>query len=78
MIRVQYYIGTRDTAEVFASLYETVSSDDVTCATTSAGWGTDGKDIILLSKTPTGDAYLTFMVLKWSHLKDFTMDQIPA
>lgn len=79
MIRVQFYIGTKTCAEISTSLYkeEGVGPDDVMVATTSAAWGTSGNDVIMLSKTPAGDAFLTFMVLKWRQYKDFVMDEIP-
>lgn len=77
MLRVQYYIGNREPEEVFSSLYEGVSPDDVLAVTTSAAWGKSGRDIILLSKTPAGEAFITFMIMKWSQHKDFILDEIP-
>jgi hypothetical protein len=77
MLRVQYYIGTKTLEDITTSLYEYISPDDVLCATTSAAWGTNGNDVIILSKTQAGVEFLTFMVLKWSHLKDFVLDEIP-
>jgi hypothetical protein len=79
MLRVQYYIGNKTCEEICASLYrdEDVSPSDVFVATTSASWGSSGNDVIMLSKTPAGDAFLTFMILKYSQYKDFVMDEIP-
>jgi hypothetical protein len=76
MLRVQYHIGERDSKEIFDSLYKDVSRNDVIAAITT-GQGASGKDIILLAKTPTGIEFLTFMVLKWSHIKNFRLDEIP-